>query len=106
MTQAEFEERAAQSQEDLKKWWDSETEDFDAAVSGQGDNSIWGSLPAMDSKAAMKASPTIEEHFEIELDPNDIRRGGYSSFDDFFLDITHKLRARCVSADTAHAVSP
>jgi hypothetical protein len=99
ITKTTFDAVKSDLRSDLKKWWEDESESFDAAVAGTA--SVWGGMPEIDSKAVVKASPIIRKFVGGELDPRMIRKGGYSSFDDLVNDLLPKLREACPSALTA-----
>ena len=70
----------------LREWYSRETADWDALVeagsdtdSDATDSDLWGSMPAVDSKAVARTSPIFEKHLGRPLDVQLIRPGGYDS---------------------------
>lgn len=92
-TQEEFDSRTRELRRALRDWWDDEAQTFDCAVSET--SSVWEGMPEIDSKAVVKASPIIRRFTGRDLDPRDIKRGGYSSFDELVDHLFPKLRAKC-----------
>ena len=99
ITKKQFDQVAGQLRAALKKWWEDEAEDFDAAVAGTA--AVWEGMPEIDSKAVVKASPVIAKFIGAELDPKLIRKGGYASFDDLANDLLPKLRNACGSSSAS-----
>jgi hypothetical protein len=95
ITRKRFDAIAAQLRDALQKWWDDESQSFDAAVAGTA--SVWEGMPEIDSKAVVKASPVVRQFTGADLDPSLIRKGGYASFDDLAKDLLPKLRAACLA---------
>jgi len=100
ITKKKFDAIEPELREALRKWWEEEAQNFDAAVSETA--SVWDGMPEIDSKAVVKASPIIREFVGGDLDPKLIRKGGYSSFDDLVKDLLPKLREACPSVASAH----
>ena len=93
ITRTGFDSIATAFKEALRKWWQDEAQSFDAAVAGTA--SVWEGMPEIDSKAVVKASPIVRKFIGCDLDPRLIKRGGYSSFNDFWADLGAKLRDSC-----------
>jgi len=94
ITQSDFDTSEKKLRAALRKWWDDEAQDFDAAVSKT--NKVWQTMmPEIDSKAVVKASPIIKRFLGTPLDPRLIKKGGYASFDDLVKDLLPKLRKLC-----------
>jgi hypothetical protein len=100
ISKTDFDAIEAKLRAALKKWWEDEAQDFDAAVAGTA--SVWEGMPEIDSKAVVKASPIIKQFTGGELDPRMIRRGGYASFDDLANDLLPKLREACSPTSPPH----
>ena len=66
-----------------------------------GGSSLWGGMPAVDSKAVARLSPIFEKHFGVPLDPKLIQPGGYGSIEQAARDIETKHRARLAAARPA-----
>ena len=98
ITKKKFDAIESELRAALRKWWDDESESFDAAVMGTA--AVWEGMPEIDSKAVVKASPIICKFTGADLDPKMIRRGGYSSFDDLAMDLLPKLREACSSSQS------
>jgi hypothetical protein len=103
ITRKKFDAIEAELRAELKKWWEDESESFDAAVAGTA--SVWDGMPEIDSKAVVKASPIIRKFTGADLDPKMIRKGGYSSLDDLVNDLLPKLREACPSSPPARHAS-
>ena len=69
---------------DLREEWNREQADWDAQVAGDdaAGTDLWGSMPAVDSKAVARMSPIFERHLGRPLDIGLIRPGGYDSIDE------------------------
>ena len=52
-------------------------------------------MPDLDSKTVARWSSTVKDHIGCKLNPSLIRKGGYDSFDDFWNNISPKLRESC-----------
>ncbi len=84
---------------DIKRWWEEECTDWDAAVTGAdpaslpGGADLWDDMPTVDSKAIARTSPIFERHLGIPLDVKLIRHGGYASIDDAIADLVPKMEA-------------
>jgi len=81
---------------DLKAWWDSQNDDWDAIVSGTkpmplGGPDLWDRMPVVDSKVIARASPIFRRHLGISLDPTLIKKGGYRSFNEMIGDLVPKM---------------
>jgi hypothetical protein len=91
--------KAAAIAAEIKRWWDEECTDWDAAVTGAdpaslpGGADLWDDMPTVDSKAIARSSPIFERHLGIPLDVKLIRHGGYSSIDDAIADLVPKMEA-------------
>lgn len=57
-------------------------------------------VPDLDSKTVAKWSATVKKFLGCDLNPRLIKRGGYASFDEFWKDISVKLRNSCASPST------
>lgn len=82
---------------DLRAWWDGETSDWDAEVTGSSpklSGELWERMPEIDSKVVARSSGIFEKHFGIPLDVRLIRRGGYSSVEDMVEDLVPKMQAK------------
>lgn len=71
----------------LKEWWETESTDWDALVTGAVPATdptidLWDDMPVVDSKAVARASPLFEQHLGLPLDVKLIRAGGYKSIDE------------------------
>lgn len=89
---------------DAAKWWAAESGDWDALVDSTalpGGSSLWGGMPAVDSKAVARLSPIFEKHFGVPLDPKLIRPGGYDSIEQAARDIEAKYQASRASTRPA-----
>ena len=74
--------------QELREWCEQETMDWDAQVEGSTntgseatDSDLWGSMPALDSKAVARTSLIFEKHLGRPLRVKLIRPGGYDSVD-------------------------
>jgi len=91
--------KAAALASDIKRWWEEECTDWDAAVTGAdsatppGGTDLWDDMPTVDSKAIARTSPIFERHLGIPLDVTLIRHGGYASIDDAIADLVPKMEA-------------
>ncbi len=111
ITQSDFDASEAKLRAELRKWYEdeSETPPPTSSASTPATEGAWDGMPAIDSKAVVKASTIFKKYLGVDLDPKLIRKGGYGSFDDFVDDLLPKLRAACpVSAAevAAPATSP
>jgi hypothetical protein len=80
---------------ELEAWFEEETAAIDGSVeagapSGTG-GSIMGMRPAIDSKRVVDATVVTKKVLEIELPPQIIKAGGYSSCEEMIADIVPKL---------------
>lgn len=98
ITQKEFDAIEAKLRRELRRWYDdeSETPPPTSSASMPSTEGAWDGMPAIDSKAVVKASTIFKKYLGVDLDPKLIRKGGYSSFDDFVDDLLPKLRAACL----------
>ncbi len=91
--------KAAALAAEIKKWWEAESTDWDAAVTGTdlaslpGGADLWDDMPTVDSKAIARASPIFERHLGVPLDVKLIRHGGYASIEDAIADLVPKMEA-------------
>lgn len=96
--------KTAEIAADIQAWWDIESTDWDAAVTGAdpgdlpGGRDLWDGMPQVDSKAIARTSPIFERHLGIPLDVRLIRPGGYTTIDDAIADLLPKMQ---VAADPA-----
>jgi hypothetical protein len=80
-------------------WWRTECGDWDALVEAPpvnelpGGNSLWGGMPAVDSKAVARLSPIFEQHFGVPLDTKHIQPGGYRDIGVAARDLETKFKA-------------
>jgi hypothetical protein len=95
ITRAAFDAGRVRLETEIRSWVESETVSFDAAVTPSVSSDVWSGMPAIDSKAVVRASPIVERLLGIPLDPRMIRRGGYTSIDDLVADLLPKLRESC-----------
>lgn len=94
---------------DLEDWWDEETDDWDASVTGQpakpipGGLDLWDCMPVVDSKAVARTSHLFEKHLGIPLDVKLIEKGGYPSIETMIHDLVPKMEQKRKEAmgDTA-----
>jgi hypothetical protein len=91
--------KAAEIAADIRAWWETESTDWDAAVTGAdpgdlpGGRDLWDGMPQVDSKAIARTSPIFERHLGIPLDVRLIRPGGYTNIDDAIADLVPKMEA-------------
>jgi hypothetical protein len=94
---------------DIRAWWETESADWDAAVTGAepgdlpGGRDLWDGMPQVDSKAIARTSPIFERHLGIPLDVRLIRPGGYATIDDAIGDLVQKME---VAAERARRNGP
>lgn len=83
---------------ELLSWWDEETTDWDAFVTGEDENSpdeaLWGGMPVVDSKAVARTTPLFERHLGIPLDVKLIKPGGYGSIESMIDHLVPKMIAK------------
>ena len=90
---------AAQLASAIRIWWDKESSDWDALVSGAtprplpGGSDLWDRMPTVDSKAAARSAPIFELHLGIPLESKLIRPGGYKSIDDMIDHLVPAMQA-------------
>ena len=85
--------------DDLLKFWNDQSLDWDEMVLAAGDESsigddsvdLWDDMPEVDSKAVARSSPIFEQHLGIALDVRLIRAGGYVDFQDMVDDLVPKM---------------
>lgn len=80
---------------ELQDWFEKETASIDGSVeagapAGSG-GSIVGIHPAIDSKRVIDATVVTKRVLDIELPPEIIKPGGYSSCEEMVADIVPKL---------------
>lgn len=85
---------------DLLEWWNEESLSLDSANTPPASGNLYDGLPAVDSKAVVRASDVVEKHIGVKLPPRLIRNGGYFSFDDLTKDLIPKLRVLCVEEES------
>lgn len=90
-----FVSKAKELVSELEEWFDEETEAIDgsiaaAAPSGSG-GSIVGTCPAIDSKRVVDATAITKKVLDIDLPPEIIQPGGYSSCEEMIADLVPKL---------------
>lgn len=85
---------------DLRRFWDDQVEDWDTAVGVPKDPSsdLWDTLPKLDSKTIMKASPIFRRHLGVELEVKDLRAGGHKTFEDFVNTVVPRVMKRVLSS--------
>lgn len=91
-----FQEKSAQLVAELEAWFAEEAESIDGVIeagapAGMG-GSIMGMRPAIDSKRVIDATVVTKRVLGIELPPNIIRPGGYTTCDEMIADIVPKLK--------------
>jgi hypothetical protein len=79
----------------LKAWFDEETASIDGVVVAGAPSGTGGSTivtgPAIDSKRVVDATVVTKRVLDIELPPEIIKPGGYSSCEEMITDIVPKL---------------
>jgi len=90
-----FASKAAELIEELNDWYEEETASIDGTViadapSGSG-GSLIGTGAAIDSKRVVDATVATKKVLGIELPPEIIKPGGYSSLDEMISDLMPKL---------------
>ena len=96
ITMAEFDAGAADLKAALRKKYDASKADEDRPALGPATAGAFGHVPDLDSKTVARWSSTVRDHIGCKLDPRLIRRGGYSSFEDFWSEMSPRLRASCL----------
>ena len=94
LNKKEFEAKKSEIEQKLKGWWKTVQKDA-IGQSADGVPDIWSTIPKIDSKAAIKATTTIEDILGAEVHPSLIKQGGYDSIEEFISDLISKLRECC-----------
>src|SRR5689334_10642001 len=89
ITQRQFDAIEAKLRKELQRWYEDESEapPPSSNASTPATEGAWDDMPAIDSKAVVKASTIFKRYLGVDLDPKMIRKGGYSSFDDLVDDL-------------------
>jgi hypothetical protein len=106
ITKTDFDGSSSSLRSALKRKYDEAKQDnakppMKASLAGAFDH-----VPDLDSKTVAKWSATVKNHLGCELDPSLIRRGGYSSFDDFWGEMGKRLRGSCPDAIQTETTGP
>ena len=95
-----FDKAAAKLRAALKRKYDEAKDDNAKPPPRASTKGAFDHLPDLDSKTVAKWSATVKSVLGCDLNPKLIKRGGYASFDDFWKDISVKLRNSCATAGT------
>lgn len=80
---------------ELEAWFAAETESIDGSIEASAPAGAGGSIisvrPAIDSKRVVDATVVTKKVLEIELPPEIIKPGGYSSCEEMIADLVPKL---------------
>lgn len=104
ITKQDFDEIQATLRADLKAKYDASKTDSDRPPSNPATQGAFDHAPDLDSKTVATWSGDVKKHLGAKLDPGLIRKGGYTSFDDFWAEMAPKLRASC--PDTPATTTP
>lgn len=73
----------------VDEWRDTFLKELDDILEGEqgfeadDDDTLWGQVPTVNSKAVVQLNPVVEEYFEIKLKPEQwIKPGGFDSIED------------------------
>lgn len=105
ITQREFDSIAPDLCAELKRKYETAKSDAERPPPNPATKGAFDHVPDLDSKTVASWSPTIAKHLGGKLDPEFIRKGGYDSFDDFWGDISVKLRNACRKASSEGRVA-
>jgi len=101
LTPAEFQSRRAELRKRLSEALEKERTDGALPDSGDvSDTDLW-ELPPIDSKSVVKLSPIVKELIGHRLDPQWIRKGGYSTVAEAVEDMLLHLETHCVAPATS-----
>lgn len=92
MTESEFNNKIPELEKKLLEWWQEAQEENELKLDDSND--VFSGMPVIDSKAVMGASHIFEEAFGKKITAKDVRKGGYSSFDDFKNQMIEKFREK------------
>lgn len=91
-----FAKKASELTTKLEAWFEEETASIDSAVAKAAPAGSGGSIitmrPAIDSKRVLDATVITKQVLGIELPPQIIKPGGYSSCGEMIADIVPKLQ--------------
>lgn len=96
-----FDALASSLRADLKQKYDASKNDADKPPANPATKGAFDHVPNLDSKIVAGWSATVKGHIGCKLDPGLIRKGGYESFDDFWTEMSGKIRATCPDAPAA-----
>lgn len=95
ITKVEFDQEAPKLREVLKVKYDASKADSERPPDNAATAGAFDHVPDLDSKTVARWSSTIKSFLGCRLDPELIRKGGYNSFEDFWNDVSPKLRTSC-----------
>jgi len=98
ISKQEFDAGASSLRADLKRKYDASKSDADRPAANPATKGAFDHVPDLDSKTVARWSSSVKNLIGCKLDPDLIRRGGYVSFDDFWMDMAPKLRSACGGA--------
>lgn len=98
VSKRDFDQLASRLQGSLKRKYNAAKKQRARRKPNPVTKGAFGHLPDLDSKTVAKWSSVVKRLLGCKLDPNLIRKGGYTSFNDFWQDLAPKLRASCPDA--------
>jgi hypothetical protein len=98
ISKTEFDKAAPKLRAALKRKYDEAKDDNAKPPLRASTKGAFDHVPDLDSKTVAKWSATVKTVLGCDLNPKLIKRGGYASFDDFWKDISVKLRNSCGTA--------
>ncbi len=91
----EFDAVAEELRKRLKLRYEMSKNDADKPPINPATMGAFDHLPDLDSKTVARWSSDVQTFLGCKLNPRLIRKGGYNSFDDFWTDVSAKLRETC-----------
>jgi hypothetical protein len=106
ISKTDFDRAAPKLRAALKRKYDEAKDDGAKPPLRASTKGAFDHVPDLDSKTVAKWSATVKKILGCDLDPKLIKRGGYESFDEFWKDISVKLRDSCPASVSAGTAAP